>query len=136
MGIKDGRAFINPLKELPEADLDMSQAGRSRWVGNCIGIDMSGFLHMGILSCATELCTDQAEQESRHKNYVTSKLMALVAAGWRPVAVFDGAEWPLKGGENNKRAKGKEHHLHEGQVFLPPCIRIPSPAPTHQHLPS
>ena len=92
MGIQDANVYIDPLKKLPAAELDMSTAGQGQWAGNRIGVDMSGLLHKAILPCAQELCSDDAPLEVRHKNYVTSRLMSLVDAGWRPVAVFEGAE--------------------------------------------
>ena len=118
MGIQDANVYIDPLKKLPAAELDMSTAGQGQWAGNRIGVDMSGLLHKAILPCAQELCSDDAPLEVRHKNYVTSRLMSLVDAGWRPVAVFDGAEWVLKASENDSRRAKNADMLTAAQVAL------------------
>ncbi|XP_073225593.1 exonuclease 1 isoform X2 [Cicer arietinum] len=74
-----------------------------------VAIDTYSWLHKGALSCSTDLC--KGIPTSRHIDYCMHRVNLLRHYGVKPILVFDGGLLPMKGDQENKRARARKDNL-------------------------
>ncbi|GAB2299048.1 hypothetical protein Dimus_033122 [Dionaea muscipula] len=77
--------------------------------GCCVAVDTYSWLHKGALSCSRELC--KGLPTSRHVDYCMHRVNLLRHYGVKPILVFDGGLLPMKGEQENKRARARKENL-------------------------
>ncbi|CAM8900394.1 unnamed protein product [Rhodiola kirilowii] len=77
--------------------------------GSCVAVDTYSWLHKGALSCSTDLC--KGIPTTRHIDYCMFRVNLLRHHGVKPVMVFDGGLLPMKGDQENKRARSRKENL-------------------------
>ncbi|KAI4295358.1 hypothetical protein L6164_035412 [Bauhinia variegata] len=77
--------------------------------GSCVAVDTYSWLHKGALSCSRELC--KGLPTSRHVEYCMRRVNLLRYYGVKPILVFDGGLLPMKGEQENKRARARKENL-------------------------
>ncbi|KAJ7968819.1 Exonuclease 1 [Quillaja saponaria] len=77
--------------------------------GCYVAVDTYSWLHKGALSCSRELC--KGLPTSRHIEYCMNRVNLLRHYGVKPVLVFDGGLLPMKGEQENKRARGRKENF-------------------------
>ncbi|XP_050370583.1 exonuclease 1 [Argentina anserina] len=77
--------------------------------GCSVAIDTYSWLHKGALSCSRDLC--QGLPTSRHIDYCMHRVNLLRHYCVKPVLVFDGGLLPMKGEQENKRARARKVNL-------------------------
>ncbi|KAK7359162.1 hypothetical protein VNO77_01110 [Canavalia gladiata] len=71
--------------------------------GCSAAVDTYSWLHKGALCCSTELC--KGIPTTRHIEYCMHRVNLLRHFGVKPILVFDGGLLPMKGEQENKRAR-------------------------------
>ncbi|KAL6197338.1 hypothetical protein ACLB2K_032947 [Fragaria x ananassa] len=77
--------------------------------GCSVAIDTYSWLHKGALSCSRELC--KGIPTSRHIDYCMYRVNLLQHYGVKPILVFDGGLLPMKGEQENKRARARKENF-------------------------
>ncbi|XP_019169233.1 PREDICTED: exonuclease 1 [Ipomoea nil] len=77
--------------------------------GCCVAVDTYSWLHKGALSCSKELC--KGLPTSKHISYCMHRVNLLRHYGVKPIMVFDGGFLPMKGEQENKRARIRKESL-------------------------
>ncbi|KAB1221463.1 Exonuclease 1 [Morella rubra] len=77
--------------------------------GCSVAVDTYSWLHKGALSCSRELC--KGLHTTRHVEYCMHRVNLLRHCGVKPVLVFDGGLLPMKGEQENKRARVRKENL-------------------------
>ncbi|CAL0306483.1 unnamed protein product [Lupinus luteus] len=77
--------------------------------GSSVAIDTYSWLHKGALSCSTNLC--KGIPTTRHIEYCMHRVNLLRHFGVKPVLVFDGGLLPMKGDQENKRARARKENF-------------------------
>ncbi|KAE7996327.1 hypothetical protein FH972_001058 [Carpinus fangiana] len=77
--------------------------------GCCVAVDTYSWLHKGALSCSRELC--KGLPTTRHIEYCMHRVNLLRHCGVKPILVFDGGLLPMKGEQENKRARARKENL-------------------------
>nr|GMD03103.1 exonuclease 1 [Ipomoea batatas] len=77
--------------------------------GCCVAVDTYSWLHKGALSCSKELC--KGLPTSKHISYCMHRVNLLRHYGVKPIMVFDGGFLPMKGEQENKRARVRKESL-------------------------
>ncbi|KAK6917272.1 XPG-I domain [Dillenia turbinata] len=77
--------------------------------GCSVAVDTYSWLHKGALSCSTDLC--KGLPTTRHIEYCMHRVNLLIHYGVKPVMVFDGGPLPMKGEQENKRARSRKENL-------------------------
>ncbi|XP_024627669.1 exonuclease 1 isoform X2 [Medicago truncatula] len=77
--------------------------------GCSVAIDTYSWLHKGALSCSTDLC--KGIPTTRHIEYCMHRVNLLRHYGVKPILVFDGGLLPMKGDQENKRARSRKENL-------------------------
>ncbi|XP_062016654.1 exonuclease 1 [Rosa rugosa] len=77
--------------------------------GSCVAIDTYSWLHKGALSCSRDLC--KGIPTSRHIDYCMHRVNLLRHYGVKPIIVFDGGLLPMKGEQENKRARARKENF-------------------------
>ncbi|GAB2224777.1 hypothetical protein Drorol1_Dr00005550 [Drosera rotundifolia] len=77
--------------------------------GGTVAVDTYSWLHKGALSCSRELC--KGLPATRHVDYCMHRVNLLRHYGVKPVLVFDGGLLPMKGEQENKRARARKENL-------------------------
>ncbi|XP_042483840.1 exonuclease 1 isoform X4 [Macadamia integrifolia] len=77
--------------------------------GLYVAVDTYSWLHKGALSCSKELC--KGEPTTRHVDYCMHRVNLLRHYGVKPILVFDGGFLPMKGEQENKRARARKEAL-------------------------
>ncbi|KNA21532.1 hypothetical protein SOVF_042330 [Spinacia oleracea] len=77
--------------------------------GCWVAIDTYSWLHKGALSCSAQLC--KGIPTSRHIDYCMHRVNLLRHYGVKPILVFDGGDLPMKGEQENKRARSRKENL-------------------------
>ncbi|KAM5587796.1 hypothetical protein ABKV19_006308 [Rosa sericea] len=77
--------------------------------GSCVAIDTYSWLHKGALSCSRDLC--KGLPTSRHIDYCMHRVNLLRHYGVKPILVFDGGLLPMKGEQENKRARARKENF-------------------------
>ncbi|KAJ0960256.1 hypothetical protein J5N97_001931 [Dioscorea zingiberensis] len=78
--------------------------------GSCVAIDTYSWLHKGALSCSRDLCKG-IPPTSRHIDYCMHRVNLLRHYGVKPILVFDGGLLPMKGEQENKRARARKENF-------------------------
>ncbi|OIW19263.1 hypothetical protein TanjilG_20388 [Lupinus angustifolius] len=77
--------------------------------GSSVAIDTYSWLHKGALSCSTNLC--KGIPTTRHIEYCMHRVNLLRHFGVKPILVFDGGLLPMKGDQENKRARARKENF-------------------------
>nr|GMD11583.1 exonuclease 1 [Ipomoea batatas] len=77
--------------------------------GCCVAVDTYSWLHKGALSCSKELC--KGLPTSKHISYCMHRVNLLRHYCVKPILVFDGGFLPMKGEQENKRARIRKESL-------------------------
>ncbi|WOG85032.1 hypothetical protein DCAR_0104218 [Daucus carota subsp. sativus] len=77
--------------------------------GCSVAVDTYSWLHKGALSCSKELCTGQPT--TKHIAYCMHRVNMLRHHGIKPILVFDGGHLPMKGEQENKRARSRKENF-------------------------
>ncbi|RDX95440.1 Exonuclease 1 [Mucuna pruriens] len=77
--------------------------------GCSVAVDTYSWLHKGALSCSTELC--KGIPTTRHIEYCMHRVNLLRHFGVKPILVFDGGLLPMKGEQENKRARVRKDNF-------------------------
>nr|GMD09142.1 exonuclease 1 isoform X1 [Ipomoea batatas] len=77
--------------------------------GCCVAVDTYSWLHKGALSCSKELC--KGLPTSKHISYCMHRVNLLRHYGVKPIMVFDGGFLPMKGEQENMRARIRKESL-------------------------
>ncbi|XP_021764191.1 exonuclease 1-like [Chenopodium quinoa] len=94
---------------LPQLKSIMSPLHIKDLQGCWVAIDTYSWLHKGALSCSTQLC--KGIPTSRHIDYCMHRVNLLRHYGVKPILVFDGGDLPMKGEQENKRARSRKENL-------------------------
>jgi exonuclease-1 len=93
---------------LPQLRSITRRAHVSKYRGQTMAVDAYCLLHRGSYSCARELV--EGEPTDRHVQYCMGRVELLLAAGVRPMVVFDGDRLPNKADEERSRERSREEN--------------------------
>lgn len=74
-----------------------------------VGVDVSGWLHRGIYTCASKLC--RGIDTRQYVDYCMHRVRLLIHFGATPVIVFDGAALPMKADTHAERRERRADAL-------------------------
>eukprot|EP00737_Agarophyton_chilense_P003402 gb/GEZJ01003982.1/.p1 GENE.gb/GEZJ01003982.1/~~gb/GEZJ01003982.1/.p1 ORF type:complete len:404 (+),score=41.73 gb/GEZJ01003982.1/:308-1519(+) len=78
-----------------------------------VGIDAYAWLHKGVFSCASKICT--GVETRAYVEYCMHRIRMLIHFEAQPVVVFDGAELPMKAGTHAERRERRKEALRKAE---------------------